>query len=314
MKKQVAWTMLLLLLAGCSVKEGETTEKVPIRLTAGISSVTSRAPVGEGSSFEAALYRWDYRKEQIASGSWMEMVPETEKQGMTVLANGKLEFKSGGQFFYVTDTGGSYYTSFKAVVPVGTQDAEGLGVTFSAEQMNGTQDVMVTDFAHAGATSDPQTANLQFTHKLAQFNFQATKLATSEIQTVTGVTLKSVALARHIALNVAGTIEYTDFESLPLVIREGVNLEEGGTVKLGEPAMIKAGTTELLFDITAVKAGGETLVIPAKATFDEATVAGKSYLITLDFNKGEVPEPLEITATIGAWIQSEGGDATFDDV
>lgn len=316
MRKHVAWTMLLLLMAGCSGEVEMTPSRVPIHLTTEVRPVVSRAPVGVGSDFEAALYRWDYNTVQNSSGSWMTETPTEEKHILTVLTDGSLQFKRGGQFFYMTDNGGGiYYTSFKAVTPVGVQDADGLGVTFTDEQMDGTQDVMTTNFANAGFINEPKLATLIFQHQLAQFKFRATKLATSEVQTVSAITLKSVSLIRHIALSIDETIEYSTMESLPLMIaNSGVNLTEEDAVEVGEPVMIKAGITELAFEITAIKSGGETVTIPAKATFDVATVAGKSYLITLDFNKGEVPELLEVTATIGAWISGTGGDATFDDV
>lgn len=307
-KKTIAWGLLLFLLNGCAANEEQSVAQVPIRVAAEIASVTSRAPIGEGSVFKTALYRWDY-KGDVSWDSWKEYQTTQSECLVEVLAGGSLMIKEWEPLFYVS----GYDTSLKAVTPIGDENAN--VVTFASAQMDGTQDVMVADFTKAGNSSIQFPTLLRFEHQLAQFNFQATKLKTSQVKDVLAVSLKSVALVQHIALcNTENPLGYVDVETLPVVMESPVTLAEESTVKLGQPMMVKAGMTELSFDIEVAKTDNSTITIPVKVTFSEATVAGKSYLITIDFNKVETPEPLEVTATIDAWIQGTGGDATFDDV
>lgn len=312
MKKHVLWTILLPLIAACSnSREGVVRPDVPIRLTAGIRQVVTRGVVDENSEFETILYRWDYKNSDT---EWQAGEPEEQSRTMKVQIGGNLLFVGGSQFFYMTDSeGGVFNTAFKAISPKGVL-GEDRKVTFATEQMDGTQDLMVASLIEVGNANAPENKMLIFEHKLAQYNFRVIKRATSEIATITAIALKSVAIPQSVNLDGESLVNYTERESLPLVMPQSTALVTDETLKLGEPTMIAPGKESISFELTAVNTTGETILIPATATFAKAAEAGKSYLITLEFAKGELPVELDITATIGAWIPAEGGDATFDDV
>lgn len=315
MKRIILGIILSGMLQSCTHEEDSLQSNIPIRLTAAMSkTATARLQtLQEELTFEAKLYRWDYENKE--DESWRSQCPQESTLTCNAAPTGQVTFHSPENLYYATSNEEvAYESSFLSIAPQGKLDDTNQSVSWTTEQLNGKQDVMVASLIGVGNINNPRPGKLVFEHKLSQFHFQAIKRSNSEVNALLQFTLKSIKLPQKISLLADNPITYTEVEYLQVraTSEKAQELPVDQKVSIGTPIMIAPGTTAIALEMLLKMSSGENKRLTATAQLKEAAKTGTAYRITLEFSTGDSPQSVAIEAAIDEWIEGEGGNATVE--
>lgn len=303
MKKIFMSMLALAALASCSSEEVlnepvDNNKPVEIKLTAGVLSINTKAPIVDGSTFLPAIVGW----EGTAMPTTGKPTWTTEPQA-SITAGAATAITLKQKQYYNPD--GNTHTYIRAYFPKGTLN-ETTGVN-EFTNTDGSVDLMLTEnMLDAGTkpagTTVPTVQDLKFKHKLTQLNFKMKGDASLAADTkVTSVTVKNVQLPTGINI-FNGTLTTAAASNVNVSNVPNTTIPTDGTdITLGDPIMIAPlSSTDLKMDIVT-NTGTFTDVEVVLSESDNGE-GGTSYGIVLTFKQKEI----SVTATVEAWTPQTG--------
>lgn len=258
-------------------------DPVEIKLNAGVSGMTTKAPVNTNdpitAGFAATLTDGNY-----TTNAW------NTTASFTASTTASTAFSFTTKQYYPV-TGIPIY--IKGFYPAGS--VSGNTVTFTGTA--GTNDVMITSQA-SGTKLTASPLAFTFKHLLSQlqFNFVAGTGYDATGKTVTSVVIKSQKTPLTLNLN-DSTMTYNTGN---VTISGNYGISGGGTLATDYP-MVKSGEATVLSVTTS---DGTTY---PDATVSLTTLTGSAHLITLTFT----PKEITATAIVTAWATGGTGSSSL---
>lgn len=303
MKKAFISMLALAALASCSSEEivnepVDNNKPVEIKLTAGVLSVNTKAPITDGSTFLPAIVGWEGTTTPTSGKPKWTTEPNADITAGTAKA-----ITLRDKQYYNPD--GTTHTYIRAYYPKGTLD-ETTGVsTFT--NTDGSVDLMLTDnmldagVKPAGVTN-PTAKDLQFKHLLTQLNFTMEGDASLAANTIVrSVKVKNVQLPTGVNI-FTGALTAAAATDVSLQNIPNTAIPTDGTdASLGDAIMINPlNSTDLKMDIETNT--GTFTDVPVTLDASDNGEGGTSYGIVLTFKQKEI----SVTATVVAWTPKTG--------
>ena len=305
--KRIAFTSIALasiLAMGCSktevaAPEDTDIEKVPVRLSAGLSSIGVKSPITDGSVFTASVGGWvsatgaaEYTKAPDWTAVTSEIGGGADHQAITLTP----------QPYYEPDD--AYKTYMRGWYPATDVPADGI---VSFENTDGSVDAMLSD-AVTGSRKDKNGKNLTFSHMTAQLVFTVVSGEGLEANTaITSIKVLDAELPTGFDL-AAGEAVFTPAADGGLTVPgiDGTQIIGPAAAQAGEPVMVRPsdGTT-IRLEVTTSTNPDDPFDVTVTVD-DDAVNAGTAYTIKLTFIQQEV----ELTASVTEW-KSATGESTI---
>lgn len=262
-------------------------QPVPVKLNAGIGSITTKSPIIESSTFDAQVFA------SATDGVYTTAEWTDATAGYITISNKAVTFVTPQ--FYPADGSKIYMKGF---TPRGTV-AEGK----VAYEITGAEDIMVTKTQIEGSKTANTQKTLAFDHLLTQLQVKTVAKDQGAIDawgTITSITVNAdKKLELDLLDNSLAAATAAVKADLPLYSFTAGSALTTEATSAGD-IMVLARSEAYSLSITTSKS-----VNPVSVTITpEITESSKAHVITLTFNSAEVTA----TATIGEWkTGAEGG-------
>lgn len=274
-------------------------QPVPIRMTAGVVGVETKAPIITGTTnFAPGIAGWEAAA--APSSLTADAIWSTTASPFTVAAT-VANITLIQTPYYSTDKATNTYVI--GFYPTGTITD---GVLAVADNSKADKDLMVTGLEDAGNRGDTKMVALQFNHITSQIKFVVKSSDTSfpAADGIAKIELKDVEIPNGINL-----IEKTaSYEAASLLTLPGTMPADELTdtaIPAGDAVMVKPfAENALKLNITTINGGS----YPDVAVTLAAMTIGTAYTITLDFKAKEV----KATAAVTEWVENSTGTGTIE--
>lgn len=259
-------------------------EKVEIKVSAGVSTIETKAPIQSGQATTVNILRKDGDGPYAGTPIGVEITDQTDNL-----------FSSSPQYYNIDGTKNTFFFGYyPAIAPQNNI------VTF---EQDGKEDVLLSNVLDAGNKATPAlNPSLTFDHQLSLIKFTFVQGGQYPADDeVTSIKIKGVELPASLDITTRNITWTTDKAN------SGITAFSNGTYSIApnngtsinevDALMVEPGkkfTLEIVtknngtFDVQNIQIGGKT---------DQVTEKGKQYNITLTFSKKEV----KASASIVSW-------------
>lgn len=292
MKKLFIIVFATLGMVACTNEEDEpinNQDPVEIKLSAGVLEVTTKAAVNKGDAFDAQILKSE------STGSYSSALTQSASfstDGSTTLST---------PWFYSLDaTKSSYLIGYSPKDEASkVEKADGI-VTF---QIDGTQDVMISDEVSGNRDNSTEALKLSFAHKLTQIQFKVALSA--NLSTVTDMTISSIKIKNvtpEVKLTLPTTVEFAG-------TAKDLDINEIYTTALNTTAQ-KSGYT-----MVPPAASYQIDIVTNKGTFNGVTIQpktggfleGSAHIVTLTFDN----KSISASGEAAEWVTGSEGNITI---
>lgn len=265
-------------------KEVDNGQPVPVKLSAGVGGITTKAALTQSSTFEAQVFA------SATTGEYTTSV--WTNPGNIEVAEGAVTFDP---FQYYPANGSKIY--MKGFTPRGTVTSGKIVYTIS-----GAEDIMATEEIE-GDKSSTEGKTLAFEHLLTQLQIQVKAKDQGAIDAWGTITSITVNAETSLELNLADKTLTAATPSVPGDLALYGFTSPQALTTTAAPAgniMVLPSKTAYVLTITTSESSQ-----PVNVTITPAeTTASQSHVITLTFNSAEV----SASATVGEWTSGSTGE------